>query len=160
VILSFSPSTIFSVLYSRHSWKKEDTFLLKQSQCNMSYAMAFCFAQVTIQVLTNWIFSFNTLLRYTFAILSNYNALLICFFQQDGKFIFVNISDDSDYRAYHSKAIALSLSNCFVPFPSAFLIHKCLARGADPLCATTIDSMSLFQWQDWIQANGFLDENE
>jgi hypothetical protein len=71
--------------------------------------------------------------------------------------VFINYSDQPDFRQFHGKAIALDINDRHVPFPSLFIIHEMRVRGFHPFQPLIPDIPRVIQWQDWILSSGVLD---
>jgi len=81
----------------------------------------------------------------------------IRFFPDIRKFVFINYSDQSAFRQFHGKAIALDINDRHVPFPSLFIIHEMRVRGFHPFQPLIPAIPSVIRWQDWVLSSGVLD---
>ncbi|KIJ51665.1 hypothetical protein M422DRAFT_243986 [Sphaerobolus stellatus SS14] len=119
---------------------KERHWIPEQAKSHMSRAMAcLCAAIVTAACLTTTIF------------------LYVISPMQIRKFVFVNYSGACDLQQFHGKAVALDISNRYVPFPSLFIIHEMRVRGFHPFRPITPDMPAPILWQDWILSDGVFD---
>jgi hypothetical protein len=75
---------------------------------------------------------------------------------QARKFVFVNHSNKPSLAQFHGKAVALDVRDHHVPFPSLFIIHEILARGAHPWSPVSPDLPEDPPWQDWVVREGVL----
>jgi hypothetical protein len=64
--------------------------------------------------------------------------------------IFVNYSNATSLQQFHGKAIALDISNKYVPFQALFIIHEMHVRGVQVFQPVFTDIPRDLHCQDWM----------
>lgn len=81
--------------------------------------------------------------------------------KQSQKFVLIDYSDRPNValQPHHGKAIALDITDKYVPFPSLFIIHEIRVRGYHPFHDTSpnVPDDDAIDWQDWVKTSGVWD---
>jgi hypothetical protein len=80
--------------------------------------------------------------------------------KQTRKFMLVNYSNIESLQQFHGKAIALNISDHYVPFPALFIVHEMRVRGFQvfqPIYPNIPHDMC---YQDWVLSDspGMIDD--
>ncbi len=72
--------------------------------------------------------------------------------------MFINHSENPDFREFNKKAIALPSRGRYAPFPTLFLIHEMRVRGFHPFQEVVTTIPNEIRWQEWIVDRDVFDD--
>ncbi len=64
--------------------------------------------------------------------------------------MFINYSGIDSLQPHHGKAVALNMTDRYVPYSSIFIVHEMCVRGHHPFAPIAPDVPDDIAWQDWI----------